>query len=261
MGGLGSRFTDAGYTTQKSQLPVMDRHSKTEKPMIICAMKDIPGIYDEGNTVICVNRPIHAKDGTQAAITAEFPKTIFIHDHVLLDQAFACFLAREYLSKDEELFVACCDNGMIFDHDNFIKQKHGVDCVVLSHCGDLNIEKNPNAHSWLELENNSKLVKNVSIKKILSDQFMHDHATTGSFWFSSASKFLEALEILLSSSQSISTKRWIDEVLDVLISQKNKVTYFDVEYLCWGTPEDYETYQASFRYWKGYLDANRWLKK
>ena len=26
-----------------------------------------------------------------------FPNTVFIHDHVLLDQAYGCFLAREFL--------------------------------------------------------------------------------------------------------------------------------------------------------------------
>ena len=55
MGGKGSRFTDAGYTTNKACILTTDRHSGRKSPMILCAMKDIPGIYNPKNKIICVD--------------------------------------------------------------------------------------------------------------------------------------------------------------------------------------------------------------
>ena len=51
MGGKGSRFLEAGYTENKACLLTTDRHSGKKLPMIICAMKDLPGIQDKKNTL------------------------------------------------------------------------------------------------------------------------------------------------------------------------------------------------------------------
>ena len=52
MGGKGSRFTDAGYVTNKACIETTDRHSGNILPMILCAMKDIPGIDDQQNKIM-----------------------------------------------------------------------------------------------------------------------------------------------------------------------------------------------------------------
>ena len=49
MGGEGSRFRKEGYKINKAEIPVLDRHSGKELPMIICALKDIPWLKNKRN--------------------------------------------------------------------------------------------------------------------------------------------------------------------------------------------------------------------
>lgn len=259
MGGFGTRFRDAGYTVNKPCIPTIDRRTGAEVPMIVAAMRDIPGISDADTRIICVNRDFHAHDGTEAAIRSEFPNTVFIHDHVLLDQAFACLLAREFLQSDEPLLIGACDNGFDFDLPAFDACKADADVIMISHSNDENIARNPNAHSWGELAEDGKTLKRVSIKKTVSDNYMADHATTGMFWFRKASTFLNHLEQMIWNGDSLHEKHLVDSVLQSCIDAGLRVGYFDVTYLGWGTPADFENYRDTYRYWESYVLNNKWL--
>lgn len=259
MGGFGSRFVSAGYTINKPCIPTIDRHTGAEIPMVVAAMQDIPGISSPDTVIICVNRDFHAKDGTEAAILERFPGTIFIHDHVLLDQAFACLLAREYLQGDDELIIAACDNGMDLDAEAFAARKVEADALMISHSGDENIARNPEAHSWAELAQDGRWLQRISLKKRVSEDYMSDHATTGMFWFRHAYQFLEHLEAMIASGDSLQEKHLVDRVLQFCINAGLRVGYFDVRYHCWGTPRDYEAYQETYRYWSTYVDAETCL--
>ena len=259
MGGFGTRFRDAGYTKSKPCIPTFDRHTGVEIPMILAAMKDIPDIFESDTKIICVNRDTHAEDGTEDAIRSLFPQTIFIHDHVLLDQAFACLLAREFLQSNEELIIAACDNGLEFEYDKFTQKKSDADVLMFSHSGDENIARDPFAHSWAELADDGNLINRVSIKQTVSADYMKDHATTGMFWYRRASDFLSGLESMLSSGKSITERHVVDGVLQQSIDEGLRVSFFDVKYLCWGTPSDYEDHQATCSYWVEYLNENQWI--
>lgn len=257
MGGFGSRFLEAGYTQNKPSIPTFDRHSGEKVPMIVAALKDIPGVRDPSTQIICVNRDFHAVDGTEASITHEFPGTIFIHDHVLLDQAFACLLAREFLSSDEELIIAACDCGMSYSEAEFVEAKSKSDALMISHSNDDNISANPYAHSWAKLDESGEYLTSISIKKPVSDDYMCDHATTGMFWYRRASDFLNSLEIMLNQRDMILSRTIVDEVLQISISSGLRVSFFDVKYLCWGTPEDLENYHQTVDYWRAFHDKIR----
>lgn len=256
MGGFGTRFTDAGYTTNKPCIPTYDRHTGTTLPMVLCAIKDIPGSSDPANKIICVDRDFHATNGTEQTIRSAFPDTVFIHDHVLLDQAFACLLARDFLKSNDELFIGACDNGIDIDIEAFERKKAESDVIMISHSGDQNILRNPNAHSWAELGVDGKLIARISIKKALSDDFMNDHATTGMFWFKHASDFLKYLEKMIWEGETLQEKHLVDRVLQYCIDDGLKVQYHDVKYHCWGTPQDYEEYQQTYEYWSEYVDSD-----
>lgn len=259
MGGLGTRFRDAGYLINKPSIPTFDRNTGKTVKMIIAAMNDIPKINDPETKIICINRDFHAVDGTEAAILEQFPQTIFVHDHVLLDQAFACLLAREFLMSDDELFIGVCDSGMVLNLDDFSEKKRRYDVLMISHRGDENISKNPNAHSWAELNENSEELKLLSIKQPISENYMVDHATTGMFWFKHARSFIDLLETMLSADGAIRKKQVVDNVINYAIAEGMKVSFIDVKYICWGTPIDFEEYQATCDYWKNYVKSNEWL--
>lgn len=251
MGGHGSRFTQAGYTINKACIPTTDRHSGKSLPMVVCAMQDIPGIHDKNNKIICVDRDFHAKDGTEQTILDFFPQTIFIHDHVLLDQAYGCFLAREFLQSEEELFIAACDNGMEMDLEAFKALKHRCDAVMISHTNDKNIAQNPLAHSWAKLKTpDDTQLSHISLKQTVSDHPMYDHATTGMFWFKKSCEFLAFLEKMIWARDTLSGKYYVDKLLQYYIDAGKSVHYFDVHFICWGMPQDYEIYEKTLSYWK-----------
>jgi len=253
MGGEGSRFKEAGYITNKACIPLTDRHTGQKLPMIVCSMKDMPEISNIDNKVICIDRDFHKINGTEDVILKYFPNTIFIHDHVLLDQAFGCFLAREYLQSEEELFIGACDNGFVYNKDEFNKIKSNFDVLMISHSNDNNIAQNPNAHSWAKLKPNSNELESISLKKTVSNNPMNDHATTGMFWFKNSSVFLNNLEKMIWNKDSLNGKYYVDKVLQYCIESNLKVGYFDVKYICYGTPIDYENYESTINYWKEFL--------
>jgi hypothetical protein len=131
---------------------------------------------------------------------------------------------------------------------------------MFSHSGDENIEHNPLAHSWAELNADGRSLKRISIKKTVSESFMSDHATTGIFWFRRASDFLARLEETLCGGSHPPEHYLVDHVLQSCVDSGSVVSYVDVRYYCWGTPRDYETYHLTYRYWETYVAGNKWLK-
>jgi len=261
MGGKGTRFSEAGYKENKACILTTDRHSGKKLPMVVCAMKDIPGISDQNNKIICVDRDFHAANGTEEEILKVYNRSIFVHDHVLLDQAFGCFLAREFLDSDEELFIGACDNGMDIDVEAFEIAKKDNDALMISHTNDQNISRNPHAHSWARLSDDGKNLSELSLKKTVSDDPMNDHATTGMFWFKNARVFLEYLEKMIWAQDTLKGKYYIDRLLQYYIADDKNVSYFDVRYICWGTPLDYEDYERTFSYWSEFYKNEQWLNK
>lgn len=261
MGGLGSRFAKAGYKTNKACIPTTDRHTGKKLPMVVCAMKDIPEINNSKNKVICVDRQLHQENGTEEIIRKYYKQAVFIHDYVLLDQAYGCFLAREFLTSDEELFIGSCDNGMEINIESFEQAKKTADVLMISHTNDQNIARNPEAHSWAKLDDNGKTLSSISLKETVSHNPMNDHATTGMFWFKHANNFLKYLEKMIWAKDTLDGKYYVDKVLQYFIDDGLIVQYFDVRYICWGTPKDYEDYEETLKYWSKFYDSEKWLKK
>lgn len=257
MGGKGSRFSEVGYVTNKACIQTLDRHTGQKLPMVLCAMKDIPEINNPKSKIICINRNFHEINGVEKMIRDFYPQVIFIHDHVLLDQAFGCFLAREFLQTDESLFIGACDNGIIYNQEAFDNAREEFDVLMISHTNDQNIAQNPYAHSWAKLKPDGKTLASISLKKLVSDDPMNDHATTGMFWFKRASDFLIHLEAMIWNRDMHDGKYYVDKVLQYCIDAGLKVGYFDVKYICWGTPLDYENYHKTIEYWKCFLKNER----
>lgn len=257
MGGKGSRFTQQGYKLNKTLIPVTSRNDGKKYPMALSAMHDMPWCEYKQTKIICVNSLEHEKNGLEKMILSQFPQTIFIHDHIKLDQAFGCFLAREFLDHDDELFIGACDNGFDIDLKNFNKIKKTSDAIMLSHTNDINIERNPSAHSWAKLKKDNESLIELSFKKPVSSSPMGDHATTGMFWFKNSRIFLAYLEEMIWARDTIDGKYYVDKILNYFIRDQLKVKKFDVNYICWGTPEDYEYYENTFKYWKQFSKKNK----
>lgn len=260
MGGRGQRFKDAGYTIGKPCIPTTDRHTGQKLPMVVCAIKDIPGVEDPKNKLVCVDRDFHGEDGTEDTIRQHFPHVEFITDTVLTGQASGCTLARDFIDNDESLFIGPCDNGMVINEAAFAKAQKEFDVLVISHSNDENIARNPVAHSWLKLKEDGETVERIAIKQTVSEDPMKDHATTGMFWFKKGHDFVRLTDAMVDAKDMVNGEYYVDQVIQYAIDDGLRVGFFDIQYICWGTPADYEEYEATIDYWKGFVAKEDDLK-
>ncbi len=254
MAGAGQRFADAGYRVHKPAIPTIDRYDGTEKPMVVCATKDLPGVAADGSNVIYVDRTFHREDGVEDAIRAYYEKAQFITiDRLTEGQACTCMLAKDYLDPEEELLIAGCDNGMDIDRAAFEETKRACDCIVFTYRHNEAVLQNPNAYGWM-LTDEAGNITGTSIKKAISDTPMEDPAVVATFWFRKAKVFFDATEKMIRENDRINGEFYVDQTVKRVIDLGYRAKIFDINrYVGWGTPADYEGYQNTFAYFKAFL--------
>lgn len=254
MAGAGQRFADAGYRVHKPAIPTIDRWDGTEKPMVVCATKDLPGVEEDGANVIYVDRTFHKEDGVEDAIRAYYPKAQFITVEKLTEgQACTCMLAESYLDPEEPLLIAGCDNGMDIDRKTFEDTAKDCDCIVFTYRHNEAVLQNPNAYGWM-LTDEEGNVTGTSIKKAISDTPMEDPAVVATFWFRKAKVFLEATAKMIHENDRINGEFYVDQTVKHVLDLGYRAKIFDIDrYVGWGTPADYEGYQKTYAYFKGFL--------
>ena len=254
MAGAGQRFADAGYTVHKPAIMTVDRATGQEKPMVVCATKDLPGVAADGSNVIYVDRNFHKTDGVEDAIRAWYPRAAFITvDHLTEGQACTCMLAEPYLDPEQPLLIAGCDNGMDIDRDAFDALTKECDCIVFTYRHNEAVLANPNAYGWM-IADAAGNITGTSIKKAISDRPMEDPAVVATFWFRRAAVFIEATKKMIAENDRINGEFYVDQTVKHVLDLGYRAKIFDIDrYVGWGTPADYEGYQKTWNYFKAFL--------
>ena len=254
MAGAGQRFADAGYTVHKPAIMTVDRATGQEKPMVVCATKDLPGVAADGSNVIYVDRNFHQTDGVEDAIRAWYPQAAFITvDHLTEGQACTCMLAEPYLDPEQPLLIAGCDNGMDIDRDAFDALTKECDCIVFTYRHNEAVLANPNAYGWMIADADGNIT-GTSIKKAISDSPMEDPAVVATFWFRRAAVFIEATKKMIAENDRINGEFYVDQTVKHVLDLGYRANIFDIDrYVGWGTPADYEGYQKTWNYFKAFL--------
>ena len=254
MAGAGQRFADAGYTVHKPAIMTVDRATGQEKPMVVCATKDLPGVAADGSNVIYVDRNFHKTDSVEDAIRAWYPQAAFITvDHLTEGQACTCMLAEPYLDPEQPLLIAGCDNGMDIDRDAFDALTKECDCIVFTYRHNEAVLANPNAYGWM-IADAAGNITGTSIKKAISDSPMEDPAVVATFWFRRAAVFIEATKKMIAENDRINGEFYVDQTVKHVLDLGYRAKIFDIDrYVGWGTPADYEGYQKTWNYFKAFL--------
>lgn len=260
MAGEGKRFQDAGYNVSKPAIPTYDVRTGKMIPMVVCATLDLPGVAMDGSNVIYVERDFHRENGTEDCIKEHFPCARFITVAQLTEgQACTCMLAQKWINSDEELLIAGCDNGMVMDHKKFDALKQESDVLVFTYRNNDGVLKNPNAYGWMKVDEHDNIV-GTSIKKALSDTPKNDHAVVATFWFRHGCQFVEATRKMIAENDRINGEFYVDQVIKHALELGYKAKVFEIDrYIGWGTPKDYEEYQATFEYWRGFAEKENLL--
>lgn len=237
MAGAGQRFVDAGYTIPKPLLPI------NNQAMVIAAADSLP--QSKKNIFIC--QASHVEQfGLEKALSS-YGEIVTV-DGLTEGQACTCIIASEVIDANEEIIIGASDNGLIYDKELFETLRQEADVLVFGFTGNPTVIQKPEAYGWIKIDD-SQDVLGISVKKPISDTPLNDWAIVGAFYFKRNQDFMCAVNQMISNNTRINNEFYVDECINNAIQIGLKVKLMPVEhYICWGTPNDYETYN----YWQQY---------
>jgi len=245
MAGEGQRYVDAGYQIPK---PFIDVDGV---PMVIRACQALP----KADRYIFVCRKSHLeKYPMEEKIKEYIPNAIIVTvDHLTEGQAITCMAAREFIPDDAILTIGASDNDMTFQESEIesLFMNDEADGWIWTFRNNPAVLQNPKMYGWVETCKDSIQAKRVSCKIPLSETPMNDHAIIGAFTFKKAKYFFEAVEAMVHANERINNEFYVDVAADFAIRAGLNMQAHEVDqYICWGTPQDYITYQYWLEYFK-----------
>ena len=252
LAGHGSRFSKKGYKNPK---PLLDVNGL---PMVVQAIKCLPQSQD--NIFICLEEHL-----TEYKLEQELKKSypdaiVFGINGVTEGQACTTELGinKYVIDLDKPILITACDNGVYYDMKKYqsLIDDEKNDIIVWSFRNEATSRNNPNMYAWMDTDENDN-IKSVSCKKFIEG--IHDvkksHVIIGTMFFRKARYFIDGLQKNYQENIRSNGEFYVDDVLNQNIKDGLTVKVFEVEnYICWGTPDDYETYL----YWQRFFDKCNW---
>lgn len=237
MAGAGVRFAEVGYTLPKPLIPV------SGKPMILQVIHDLP----EADQWIFVVRREHVEQfAIDQLIKKTLPEARIIVDEQPIGQATTCLLAREYIQPDDQLLIAGCDNGYVFDKKKYeaLLADPTVDAVVWTFTERETLRRKPEAWGWHVLESDGRTIERVQVKIPVSNDPFHDHAVVATFTFKRAADFFAAADAMIARGDKTKNEYYVDSIPNYLREMGKRSVIFDVDlYVGWGKPDDLHEYE------------------
>jgi NDP-sugar pyrophosphorylase family protein len=233
MAGRGKRFADLGYLLPKPLIPVNGR------PMIWEVIDALP----PSDKWIFVVRQEHIDEfHIDAVIKQKIPSAIITVDKDLLGGA-SIFCAEEHLADDEEVFIAGCDMGFVFNAQKHDALKQDYDCVLWTFTQDKRIPANPTAWGYAVLEADQTTIKDMSVKVPISDDSFHDHVVAATFWVRSKNILYDAIRKMMEENIKTNNEYYLDNLPLALKLLGRTSCIFDVDLLIgWGTPREFHEF-------------------
>ncbi len=250
MAGHGKRFADNGYKDPKPLIEV------SGKPMVVqAAMSLLP---TETYIFVCLQDHLDRyplKQTLEKELGADKTSIMGINQ-VTQGQACTCELGIKTMDLTTEVFIVACDNGMVFDQQklvNFIDQEK-PDVIAFSFRHNPTTQRNPRAYSYLATDKRNNVLY-VSEKQPVSTNPLDDHTVVGSFYFRTAEIFQQCVDQLYKKDHRINGEFYADSCVNEAVQLGLKTKVFEIDhYVCWGTPNDYET----FVYWQSFFHKCSW---
>ena len=247
MAGKGSRFADVGYKDPKPLLPV------DGEAMVVHAAKSLP--LSKRNIFVCLEDHLNRYPIKQTLLSAFEGVKVVGLNQVTEGQAITVFLGLVEEDMDKPLFIAASDNGMLYEPEKLEKllQDSNPDVFAFTFIGNPTSERNPQMYGWIKTDGNDALA--VSVKVPISNHPIKDDAIVGAFYFKSVRIYLDILNRLKEKNIRVNNEYYVDSMIGLAIDLGYKTKVFQVDhYICWGTPNDYNTYL----YWQKFFNKVNW---
>ena len=252
MAGLGSRFSDQGYTDPKPLIDV------SGSPMVLQAVRALPkpNYYC---FVVRSNTDEH-KDVDGTLLRAHPGSHIEYVPNVTEGQACSAWAGMAMMNDQmkcdlDPVTFGSCDFGSLYDTKEYerLLSSPEIDVIVWGIRGYANAIRNPSSYGWIEAKENRIL--SISVKSPLSS-VNTDPITLGTFTFRRASDFEAAYTRLIERQGKVNGEYYLDSCINDAIDLGLNCHLFEVDYyFCWGTPSDlhtFEYWQSCFHKWSSH---------
>jgi NDP-sugar pyrophosphorylase family protein len=252
MAGLGSRFTQQGFTRSKPLIDV------SGKPMVIQATDDLPAADQYG---FITRQDMPGREQVTSMLRQTYPQAVIgVLDELTDGQACTAIEGVEEVQRTlgvvaEPVTVGACDNGVLYDLDEYVRLVNDpeVDVIVWGARGHASAVRKPESYGWIDEQGGE--ISNVSVKKPLQSP-ESDAVIVGTFTFKRAEVFRQAVASLIARDGRINNEFYIDTCINDAIALGYRCVLFEVEhYLSWGTPDElrtFEYWQSCFHKWPGH---------
>lgn len=248
LAGRGSRFAEKGYKDPKPLIEV------SGKPMIIQAARALPS--SEKNIFVMLKEHTE-KYPLEKALKTEYPSAELVAIETVTEgQAITCSLGLDNVPVSAPLLIGATDNGMLYNYQKYqdLLNEGDVDGIIFTFRHHISSKNNPQMYGWVKVDDNDYALE-ISVKKAISDDPFNDHAIVGAFWFRKTAYFQESLNKLLEKNVRVNGEFYVDSLMNEMIQLGYRVKILEVDdYICWGTPNDYET----FVYWQSFFHKVSW---
>lgn len=249
MAGKGSRFAEKGYLLPK---PLLDVNGKT---MIEAAVKPLPPT--KRKVFVCLSEHLSKFELSNKIHSSFANSEIVVLNEVSKGQACSCEVAiKESRIKDNEsILISACDNAVVYSNSKYVELQNdeNIDVIVWTFRNSQSSKINPEMYAWVSVDENF-FVKNVSCKKFLGGNPLEQHVINGTFFFRKSKYFIDSLAENYKNQITTNNEYYVDDVINQCVASGLKVKVFEVDhYVCWGTPDDYKTYQ----YWLDFFSKNK----
>jgi len=223
MAGLGSRFSDAGYTTPKPFIEIEG------KPMIFEAVNTL-GF--EGNYIFIIRKDEYIKSKMKEI----FPDSQIIEVDYLTDgPASSVMLAKEFINNDEELIVANCDQIMWWDAETVIKQIRVMDYdgVVVTY------------HETTPKNSYARINRRGYVTKMAEKQVISNVSLNGIHYWKKGKYFVESTESMVEKNIRFNNEFYVSLTYNQMIEKGFKVGIYHIPnefHNAVGTPDDLNRY-------------------
>ena len=237
MAGLGTRFSIKGFKVPKPFIKV------SGKPMIIKAIECLP--LTGSQYLGCLKDHIEIYKLKNNFENYFKNINIIPIEKVTSGQAITCQLILQQIKDiNEPILISACDNGIYYNntllHKLFNDDK--IDIIVFAYKNQESSYFRPEMYSWLDIDEFNS-IKYVHCKHFPFQTPLNNFAIIGTMFFKEAKYFLNGLKQNITNNIKNNGEFYVDEVINRCIESGLRIKMFEVyNYICWGTPEDLETY-------------------
>jgi dTDP-glucose pyrophosphorylase len=238
MAGMGSRFSEAGYSLPKVLIPV------DNQPMFLRAKANLPATE---NIVFVLRSDMPEFNSIKTILQQAEPNCkIKVLPGLTAGQAITCLEAMDMIDTEQFLTIGACDSGFIINYNKLktLLEDSSADFFVWTQRNYPAGARNPEMYSWVDADEQG-IIRAVSVKKALKQQ-NQNLLLTGTFSFRRADNFVRAVKHMVDRNGRINNEFYIDECCNDALALGLKGIIFEVDaFICWGTPDELRTYE----YW------------